>query len=42
MSEISFELAKSNRSACKTCKGKIDKGKIRVGIHNTVDDRTMT
>lgn len=33
---ISVEYAKSERSSCRTCKSKIDKDQVRVGI--LVDD----
>jgi len=32
MSYLTFEYAKSGRSACKGCKNKIDSDSLRVGI----------
>lgn len=36
------EYAKSNRSACKKCKQKLDKGELRIGVVFTKGDAEMT
>lgn len=42
MVRYTAELSKSNRSACKRCKEKIEKDVIRIGAHvTTADDITM-
>eukprot|EP00307_Rebecca_sp_RCC1486_P006877 CAMPEP_0119418514 /NCGR_PEP_ID=MMETSP1335-20130426/18418_1 /TAXON_ID=259385 /ORGANISM="Chrysoculter rhomboideus, Strain RCC1486" /LENGTH=409 /DNA_ID=CAMNT_0007443767 /DNA_START=78 /DNA_END=1307 /DNA_ORIENTATION=- len=42
MSKRVCGYAKSNRSACKKCKGKLDKGVLRVGVVTMKDEVEMT
>ncbi len=42
MTTYSIENAKSNRSACKLCKEKIEKDSLRIGSHSSRDDIIMS
>lgn len=42
MVDLTIEPAKSARSACKTCRVKIEKGEVRVGVTTTIGDYDQT
>jgi len=38
----SVEYAKSGKSTCKQCKGKIDSGALRIGLERDLGDHSQT
>jgi len=42
MSTYHIEHAKSGRASCKKCKGKLEKGELRIGISSMREDYSMT